>query len=72
MSHNHNLPATLNAEQAAKLLGCNPRTLLRKCREGNGPPSRTLGRSPVFATGALLNWLASSDSTGYTVLDTHQ
>ncbi|MFB3083968.1 MAG: helix-turn-helix domain-containing protein, partial [Gammaproteobacteria bacterium] len=62
MSHNANLPPTLSADQAAQLLGCHKRTLLRKCREGSGPPCRKVGRSPIFSTAAVFDWLTRLDT----------
>lgn len=46
----------LTAEQAASLLGCHPRTLLRKAREGSVPSVRFFDKVR-FRESALNEWL---------------
>lgn len=47
----------LSAEQAAPLLGCHPRTLLRKAREGCVPSVRVFDKVR-FRASALNEWAA--------------
>ena len=56
-----NFEPLLSAEEAALLLGCHPRTLLRKAREGNVPSVRVFDKVR-FRSSALNDWL---DSQGY-------
>lgn len=48
----------LSAEQAASLLGCHPRTLLRKAREGSVPSVRVFDKVR-FRASALNEWLTT-------------
>jgi excisionase family DNA binding protein len=52
------LEQLLDAEQAALLLGCHPRTLLRKAREGAIPCFQIFGRVR-FTESALAEWIAA-------------
>lgn len=53
--------ALLDAQQAAALLGCHPRTLLRKAREGVVPSFRVLGHVR-FTEASLAEWV---EAQGY-------
>jgi excisionase family DNA binding protein len=53
--------ALMDAEQAAALLGCHPRTLLRKTREGVVPCFLIFGKVR-FTEAALAEWV---EAQGY-------
>jgi len=52
-------PATLNAQQAAKILGLAPSTLAKMRLNGNGPVYCKLGRRVVYRAADLEDWLQS-------------
>jgi predicted DNA-binding transcriptional regulator AlpA len=51
--------ATLNAQQAAKILGLAPSTLAKMRLNGNGPVYCKLGRRVVYRAADLEDWLQS-------------
>lgn len=60
-SNGCNFEPLLSAEEAAHLLGCHPRTLLRKAREGSVPCVRIFDKVR-FRASALNGWL---ETQGY-------
>lgn len=54
----------LNLEQAIEFLGVSEKTLIKLLREEH-IPARKIGREWRFSREALINWIASGDSTNY-------
>lgn len=54
----------LNLEQAIEFLGVSEKTLIKLLREEH-IPARKIGREWRFSREALINWIASGDSTSY-------
>lgn len=52
------LDELMDVEEAASRLGCHPRTLLRKAREGSVPSFRIFGRVR-FSASSLSEWVKS-------------
>jgi excisionase family DNA binding protein len=52
-----NFEPLIDAQEAASLLGCHPRTLLRKAREGAVPSIRVFDKVR-FRASVLNDWLA--------------
>ena len=58
---NNTFQPLLDAEKAAAMLGCHPRTLMRKAREGIVPCVRIFGRVR-FTESALADWVAAQEA----------
>lgn len=54
----------LNLEQTIEFLGVSEKTLIKLLREEH-IPARKIGREWRFSREALINWIASGDSTSY-------